>query len=99
MRRLLRAVLTAIPIVLSQTPQAIAEVIDDITLERLGSVNRIRLRFTGPVHYLRQARSLDGTAANVYLQALEPEAFGPPATIDEVKHSPRFTGVPSFRVR
>jgi len=98
LNRLLHAAL-AIPIVLCQAPQAQAEVIDGIKLERLGSIDRIRLHFSGPVRYLRQARSADGLVANVYLQALEPETFGPPTTIDEVKFSPMYTGVPSFRVR
>jgi hypothetical protein len=99
MHRLLRAALAAIPLALCHAPQALAEVIDEIAIERPESAARVRLRFTGPVHYLRQARSADGAVANVYLQALEPEAFGPPTSIDEVKNSPTFAGVPSFRVR
>jgi len=95
----MHAALAAIPIILCQTPQAQAEVIDDITLERLGSIDRIRLRFKGPVHYLRQARSSAGLVVNVYLQALDPEAFGPPTTIDEVKYSPMYAGFPPFKVR
>jgi hypothetical protein len=99
MRRLLRAALAAIPLALCLAPQALAEVIDEIVVERLGSAVRVRLRLTGPVHYLRQARSSDGVVANVYLQALEPALFGPPTSIDEVKYSPMFTGVPPFRTR
>jgi hypothetical protein len=99
MRRLLRAALAAVPLALCLAPQALAEVIDEIAVERLESAARVRLRFTGPVHYLRQATSADGVVANVYLQALEPQAFGPPTNIDEVKASPKFAGVPPFRVR
>ena len=88
MHRLLRAALAAIPVALCLAPQAFAEVIDDIAIERLDSATRIRLRFTGPVHYLRQAVSGDGGVANVYLQALDPEAFAATPAIDEVKHSP-----------
>jgi hypothetical protein len=99
MHRLLRAALAAIPVALCLAPQAFAEVIDDIAIERLDSATRIRLRFTGPVHYLRQAVSGDGGVANVYLQALDPEAFGATPAIDEVKHSPGGGSVPPFTVR
>lgn len=80
-------------------PQALAEVIDDIYVERLEPAARVRVRFTGPVHYLRQAVSRDGAVANVYLQSLDREAFGAPSPIDEVKHFPGRAAVPPFRVR
>jgi hypothetical protein len=99
MHRLLRAALAAVPVVLCHAPQGLAEVIDDIALERLDSAVRVRLRFTGPVHYLRQAQSGDGMVASVYLTALEPEAFGAAPAIDEVKHSPGGASVPAFTVR
>lgn len=100
MHRFLRAALAAIPLAASgHAPPALAEVIDDIVLERIDSTVRVRLRFTGPVHYLRQAVSGDGVVANVYLQALEPEAFGRPSAIDEVRHSPGSAAVPPFTAR
>ncbi|HUL93336.1 MAG TPA: hypothetical protein VLV56_13410 [Burkholderiales bacterium] len=99
MHRFLRAALAAVPVILCHTPQALAEVIDEIALERLDSAARVRLRFTGPVHYLRQSVSADGGVANVYLQALDPEAFGVPSPIDEVRHSPGNAAVPPFTVR
>ena len=100
MHRLLRAALAAVPVAAGlHAPQALAEVIDEIAFDRIGSEVRVRVRFTGPVHYLRQAVSADGGAANVYLQALEPEAFGVPSPIDEVKHSPGNAAVPPFSVR
>jgi hypothetical protein len=100
MHRLLRAALAAISVAASwQAPQALAEVIDDIAIEQIDSTARVRLRFTGPVHYLRQAVSGDGVVANVYLQALEPEAFGRPSAIDEVRHWPGSAVVPPFSVR
>lgn len=99
MHRLLRAALAAVPVILCHAPQALAEVIDEIALEQADSAPRVRLRFTGPVHYLRQAVSADGGVANVYLQGLDPQAFGVPSPIDEVKHSPGSAAVPPLTVR
>lgn len=99
MHRMLHAALAAIPAALCLAPQAFAEVIDDIVFERIDSTVQVRLRFTGPVHYLRQAVSGDGAVANVYLQALEPETFGRASAIDEVKHSPGSAAIPPFTAR
>ena len=100
MHRLLRAALAAIPLAASWHAQpALAEVIDDIVFEQSDSTLQVRLRFTGPVHYLRQAVSADGVVANVYLQAIEPETFGRPSAIDEVKRSPGRAAVPPFTAR
>jgi hypothetical protein len=97
--RLLRAAIAAIPLAAWHAQPALAEVIDDIVFEQVDSALQVRLRFTGPVHYLRQAVSADGVVANVYLQALEPETFGRPSAIDEVKHSPGRAAVPPFTAR
>lgn len=99
MHRLLRAALAAIPVALCLAQQALAEVIDRIDIERVEHAAQVRVRFTGRVHYLRQAVSADGGVANVYLQALDPEAFGVPSPIDEVRHSPGNGAVPPLTVR
>jgi len=99
MHRLLRAALAAIPLALCHVPQAIAEVIDEIAIERSDSGVQLRLRFTGPVHYLRQAVSANGVVANVYLKALDPQAFGAVPPIDEVKRFPGDASVPPAEVR
>jgi hypothetical protein len=99
-QRPLRAALAAIALAASWCGQpALAEVIDDIAIEQVGSAVRVRVRLTGPVHYLRHAVSGDGEVASVYLQALEPEAFGRPSAIDEVRRSPGSAVVPPFSVR
>lgn len=99
MHRLLRAALAAIPVALCLAQQALAEVIDRIDIERVEHATQVRVRFTGRVHYLRQAVSADGGVASVYLQALDPEAFGVPSPIDEVRHSPGNPVIPPFAVR
>jgi len=88
-----------VAVVLLQAAPAAADVIDEIAIERVDSATRVRVRFTGPVHYLRQAVSADGVVANVYLQGLDPESFGGVPAIDEVKHSPGAASVPPFTVR
>jgi len=98
MLRLLSAALTAMSLT-AVWQQALAEVIDDITVERLDSAMRVRVLFTGRVHYLRQAVSGDGRVASVYLQALDRVALGGPPAIDEVKHWPGSEAVPPFTVR
>jgi hypothetical protein len=100
MHRYLRAALAAAPLAAAwHASPALAEVIDRIDIERVERAVQVRVRFTGRVHYLRQAVSADGGVANVYLQALDPEAFGVPSPIDEVKHSPGNAAVPPFSVR
>lgn len=100
MHRFLRAALAAIPVAASwHAPQALAQVIDSIEIERPEAAARVRVRFTGPMHYLRQAVSADGVVANVYLQGLDPESFGGAPAIDEVKHSPGAGSIPPFTVR
>ncbi|MGB5081705.1 MAG: hypothetical protein WBO23_13290 [Burkholderiales bacterium] len=77
----------------------LAEVIDNIVIERHDSTARIRLHLTSPVHYIRHYISGDGDAVNVYLQALAPLSFGEGAIPDEVRYSPKNTQVPRFTVR
>jgi hypothetical protein len=100
MHRILRALLAAIPIAASlHAPLARAEVIDDIAIERHESGARVRLRLTGPVHYIRDYVSPDGETVNVTLQALAPETFARGAFFDEVRLSPQDPAVPRFAVR
>jgi len=101
MHHVLRAVLAAVPIAAASlhAPPAPAEVIDEIAIERHESGARIRLRLTGPVHYLRDYASPDGETVNVYLQALGPETFARGAFFDEVRLSPQNAAVPRFAVR
>ena len=97
---ILRVILTVLPIAASlHAPPARAAVIDDIAIERHESGTRVRLRLTGPVHYIRDYASADGEIVNVYLQALAPENFAGGPVFDEVKHSPRNALVPRFAVR
>lgn len=98
MPRLLSAALATV-LLAAAWPRALAEVIDEIAVERLDSAMRVRVRFTGRVHYLRQAVSRDGAVANVYLQALDREALAGPSAIEEVKHWPGSEAVPPFTVR
>jgi hypothetical protein len=98
--RHLRAAVAVIPLAAAwHTPLALAEVVDRIDIDRVEHAAQVRVRFTGRVHYLRQAVSADGGVANVYLQALDPEAFGVPSPIDEVKYSPGNAAVPPLTVR
>jgi len=80
-------------------PSVLAEVIDDIAIERHGLEARVRLRLTEPVHYVRDYSSASGDSVNVYLQALAPENFGDRSAPDEVKRSPKSALVPRFTVR
>jgi hypothetical protein len=98
--RIVRVVLAAIPIAASlHAPPAPAEVIDDIAVERHESGARIRLRLTGPVHYIRDFASPDGETVNVTLQSLGPVTFARGAFFDEVRLSPQDPAVPRFAVR
>jgi hypothetical protein len=77
---------------------AIAEVLDDVAVERHDDTATIRLRLTGPVHYVRHAPAEAGEIVVVYLEALAPESFVV-SVVDEVKRSPKGAPVPQFTVR
>ena len=100
MRRFPRAILAIVPIAaLLRVPPVLAAVIDDIAIERQDPAPRVRLRLTGPVHFLRYYASEQGRIVHVQLQALAPENFGTGPFPDEVKRSPRDASVPRFTVR
>jgi hypothetical protein len=100
MGRILRVVLSAIPVAASlHAAPAPAQVVDDIAIERHESGARVRLRLTGPVHYIRDYASPDGETVNVTLQAVAPATFAREAFFDEVRLSPRDSAVPRFAVR
>ena len=100
MHCILRAALVAIFAGASLfAPAVLAEAIDDITIERHDAGATIRLRLTGPVHYLRHAPAERGELVVVYLEALMPEAFGEISPIEEVKRAPKDALVPPFTVR
>jgi len=94
-----RLLAALVVVALLQAAPAVADVIDEIAFERLDSAGRVRVRFTGPVHYLRQAVSADGVVANVYLKGLDPDSFGGSPAVDEVKHFPGVASIPPFTVR
>ncbi|HEY6239829.1 MAG TPA: hypothetical protein VIW78_03250 [Burkholderiales bacterium] len=95
-----RGALAALPImVLLHAAPSVAGVIDDIAIERHDSAARIRLRLTGPVHYIRDYVSAKGEIVNVYLQALAPLAPGEGPFPDEVKYSPGDAVIPPFTAR
>ena len=81
------------------SPSALATVIDEMVIERHDSTERVRLRLTGPVHYIRDYVSTKGEIVNVYLQALAPLAPGEGPFPDEVKYSPGHARIPPFTVR
>ena len=85
--------------VLLQTASARAAVIDEIAVERGDAAPRVRLRLTGPVHYIRDYASQNGELLNVQLEALAPLAPGGPVFPDEVKRFPGDGPIPSFTVR
>lgn len=76
-----------------------ATVIDEIAVERHDSAVRVRLRLTGPVHFLRYYSSEQGRIVHVQLQALAPENFGEGSFPDEVKRGPNSAVVPRFTAR
>ena len=80
-------------------PPAVADVIDEIAIERHDSVERVRLRLTGPVHYIRDYASSNGELVNVQLQALAPLSPGEGVFPDEVKRFRRVGSIPGFTVR
>jgi hypothetical protein len=100
MHSILRKVLAVLPVAASlHAPPALAEVIDDITIGRHKSGTQVRLRFTGPMHYIRDYAPADGRTVNVYLQTLAPENFSGSLPADEVKQSPQGSAAPRFTVR
>jgi hypothetical protein len=78
---------------------AVAAVIDEIAVERSDAVPRIRLRLTGPVHYIRDYASSNGELVNVQLEALAPLSPGEGPFPDEVKRFPGNGPIPPFTVR
>jgi hypothetical protein len=81
------------------TPPAVAAVIDEIAVERGDTAPRVRVRLTGPVHYIRDYASSNGELVNVQLQALAPLAPGEAPFPDEVKRFPGDGSIPPFTVR
>lgn len=99
MYRIRLRVLVVLAVTGLHAPSVLAEVIDDIAIERHGPEARVRLRLTEPVHYVRDYSSASGDSVNVYLQALAPEHFGDRSAPDEVKRSPKSALAPRFTVR
>ena len=81
------------------SPAALAAVIDEIAVERGDAEPRVRLRLTGPVHYLRDYASRNGELVNVQLEALAPLAPGEGPFPDEVRYFRGDKSIPSFTVR
>jgi hypothetical protein len=79
---------------------AAAAVIDEIVVERGdAAAPRIRVRLTGPVHYIRDYASRNGELVNVQLEALALLAPGQPPFPDEVKAFRGEGAIPPFTVR
>lgn len=78
---------------------ALGGVIDEIAVERAEAPARVRLRLTGPVHYIRDYASSNGELVNVQLEALAPLAPGETPFPDEVKHFRGDGSIPPFTVR
>ena len=78
---------------------ALAALIDEIALEQGDAAPRIRVRFTAPVHYIRDYASKNGELVNVQLAALASLAPGAPPFPDEVKRFPGEGSIPPFTVR
>ena len=76
-----------------------AAVIDEIAVERGDLAPRVRVRLTGPVHYIRDYASRNGELVNVQLEALAPLAPGAPSFPDEVKVFQGEGPIPPFTVR
>jgi hypothetical protein len=98
-RTLHRVVAACLLVALLHAAPAAAEVIDKIAIEGEGPAAKVRVRLTGPVHYLRDYVSIEGEIVNVYLRAMAPQVFGDTSVPDEVK---RFRGngvVPGFTAR
>jgi hypothetical protein len=100
MHRIAHLALGAVFACASLVPSSVlATVIDEIVIERHDSTERVRLRLTGPVHYIRDYASANGELVNVQLQALAPLAPGEGPFPDEVKHFPGDGSIPPFTVR
>lgn len=100
MHRMLRFVFLAIVVGASVcAPAARGEVIDRIGVESHDDTATVRLRLTGPVHYVRHFPEEQGELVNVYLEAFSPEEFGELTMIEEAKQSPRDPRIPPFQVR
>jgi hypothetical protein len=78
---------------------AVAGVIEEIAVERGDAAPRVRVRLTGPVHYIRDYSSKNGELVNVQLEALAPLAPGDAPFPDEVKRFPGDGSIPPFTVR
>lgn len=78
---------------------ALAAIIDEIGVERVDAGARVRVRLTGPVHYIRDYASSNGELVNVQLEALAPLAPGGAPFPDEVKRFPGDGSIPPFTVR
>src|SRR5215831_15070872 len=76
-----------------------AAVIDELSVERGDQAPRVRIRLTGPVHYIRDFASRNGEIVNVRLQALAPLAPGMPAFPDEVRRFRGNASIPPFTAR
>lgn len=81
------------------SPPAPAAVIDEIAVERADPAPRVRVRLTGPIHYIRDYASKNGELVNVQLEALAPLAPGQPPFPDEVKVFRGDGSIPAFTVR
>ncbi|HTQ74332.1 MAG TPA: hypothetical protein VMI74_08585 [Burkholderiales bacterium] len=81
------------------SPPVLAAVIDEIAVERGDAVPRVRVRLTGPVHYIRDYASKNGELVNVQLEALAPLLPGEPPFPDEVKYFRGDGAIPPFTVR
>jgi len=78
---------------------AVAGTIDEIVTERHDSTTSVRLRLTGPVHYIRDYASSNGELVNLQLEALAPLAPGEAPFPGEVKRFPGDGSIPPFTVR
>lgn len=78
---------------------ASAQLLDDVAVERHDAVATVRVKLTGPVHYVRHAPVEKGEILVVYLEALAPETVASWLGPDEVKRSPKGAPVPRFTVR
>ena len=100
MRRSLHAALSASFALACLVPaSAGAAFIDEIAVERSDAGSRIRVRLTGPVHYIRDYASKNGELVNVQLEALAPLAPGEAPFPDEVKVFRGDGSIPAFTVR
>ena len=90
---------TLVMVALLRAVPAFAGIIDEIVTERHDSIASVRLRLTGPVHYIRDYASANGELVNVRLEALAPLAPGEAPFPDEVKRFPGHGSIPPFTLR